>query len=300
MRALIPFGIISQEVDLSGVGPIASMFWMNEEFAMGLGKDICLDSVVCVVDAVFGEKVRLQLFISNNLTLNANSKWKKITPLMGLAKVFGSSSPDLVNRFTNLGDRQIACADVILLNKIDLVSSSKVNATEELLHNLNPAAQVFRTIKGQIDLRHVMGIGAYNSPPSLRHQKYRRDGGHDRGEPDSEHSNHYELRGISSLQVGCPVLTPPGLEKLDTWIRTVLWERHLPDRSHKNDVEVLRCKGLFTMESGEQLVLQGVRNLYEITRVDSGVMGVPDEGKIVLIGKGLGEEVRRSLELVFK
>ena len=35
------------------------MFWQNEEFAQGLGRDIHLDGVVCVVDAVFGKKVRL-------------------------------------------------------------------------------------------------------------------------------------------------------------------------------------------------------------------------------------------------
>jgi len=39
------------------VGPIASMFWQNEEYANGLA-DIILDGVVCVVDAVFGQKVR--------------------------------------------------------------------------------------------------------------------------------------------------------------------------------------------------------------------------------------------------
>lgn len=35
------------------------MFWHNEEFATGLGRDICLDGVVCVVDAVFGKKVAI-------------------------------------------------------------------------------------------------------------------------------------------------------------------------------------------------------------------------------------------------
>jgi hypothetical protein len=33
------------------------MFWHNEEYAMGLGQDISLDGVVCVVDAVFGQQV---------------------------------------------------------------------------------------------------------------------------------------------------------------------------------------------------------------------------------------------------
>jgi len=38
-------------------GPIASIFWRNEEFNRGKGKDIVLDGVVCVVDAVFGKQV---------------------------------------------------------------------------------------------------------------------------------------------------------------------------------------------------------------------------------------------------
>ena len=41
----------------TSVGPIASIFWRNEEFATGLGQDIALDGVVCVVDAVFGKQV---------------------------------------------------------------------------------------------------------------------------------------------------------------------------------------------------------------------------------------------------
>ena len=42
-------------------GPIASMFWHNEEYATGLA-DIVLDGVVCVVDAVFGKQVSIILY----------------------------------------------------------------------------------------------------------------------------------------------------------------------------------------------------------------------------------------------
>jgi hypothetical protein len=53
------------------------MFWHNEEFAAGLGRDICLDGVVCVVDAVFGLKVQQCYFVSNHLTkIELHSKWK--------------------------------------------------------------------------------------------------------------------------------------------------------------------------------------------------------------------------------
>ena len=33
------------------------MFWHNEEYSMGLGKDIYLDGVVCLVDAIYGQRV---------------------------------------------------------------------------------------------------------------------------------------------------------------------------------------------------------------------------------------------------
>lgn len=46
------------------LGPIAAIFWHNEEFATGLGRDIALDGVVCVVDAVFGERVLLLSLVS--------------------------------------------------------------------------------------------------------------------------------------------------------------------------------------------------------------------------------------------
>ena len=39
------------------IGPITSIFWQNEEFNQGLGNEIYLDGVVCVVDAVFGMQV---------------------------------------------------------------------------------------------------------------------------------------------------------------------------------------------------------------------------------------------------
>lgn len=68
---------------LCDAGPIASLFWQNEEFAMGLGSDIHLDGVVCVVDAVFGDQVsdlvsdRIRLFL---MWRTSNSKCMKTIP----------------------------------------------------------------------------------------------------------------------------------------------------------------------------------------------------------------------------
>lgn len=197
---------------------------------------------------------------------------------------------------------------MILLNKVDLVLEPQIATTEELLHKVNPAVPVYRTTEGQVDLALVMGIMAYASPPSIQKPPpvaHNHDHQHDdKTTEDSphDHPTHYESRGISSLQVTCPILSPSHLERLDEWIRTALWENHLPlPHVIDHELRVLRCKGLFTMQSGEQYVLQGVQNLYEISPVDRGdVTGVPAPGKLVLIGKGLNDTVRRSLEDVFQ
>lgn len=67
------------------------MFWHNEEFSMGLGKDICLDGVVCVVDCVFGKKVLGFLPWHPPMeTYRLLSKWKMIARSKEKAKVYGN------------------------------------------------------------------------------------------------------------------------------------------------------------------------------------------------------------------
>ncbi|KAI0770371.1 cobW-domain-containing protein [Fomes fomentarius] len=277
--------ILLETTGLADPGPIASMFWQNEEFSMGLGRDIHLDGVVCVVDAVFGRQQMEEDHAADGI---------------------GESL------------RQIAAADVILLNKIDLVSPKEADGTEATIRGINPAATLHRTVRGEIELKYIMGVDAYASrqildetralaPSTAKcehkdHDTHTHDHhGHDH--PHGKEPTHYELRGISSLQIDCPKLSPVQMDKLDEWIRTVLWERQVPGRPTREagTVEVLRCKGLFVTESGELHVLQGVRNLYEISQVEGEeALGLPDTGKLVFIGKGLDEDVRYSLEEVLK
>ena len=54
---------------------------------------------------------------------------------------------------------QIAFADVVLLNKVDLVSSAELNALESRIHSMNSAAKIHRTQNSVIDMDKVLGIG---------------------------------------------------------------------------------------------------------------------------------------------
>ncbi|KAJ3558902.1 hypothetical protein NM688_g654 [Phlebia brevispora] len=265
--------ILLETTGLADPGPIASLFWQNEEFSKGLGNDIHLDGVVCVVDAVFGDQ-----------------------------QLHEDHSEDGIGESL----RQIACADVVLLNKVDLVTSEQLKVLEGHIKRVNPGANIYRTVRGQIDLKYIMGIEAYamrtlqlgvnsaDAPSNIS------DHDHDHCGHDHEHetpAHHYEIRGITSLQVSCPTLTKEGLQALDEWIREILWESKLPGDAVHEQITVLRCKGMFQAQDRQVYVLQGVRNLYEIAPLEAGreALGVPDEGKLVLIGKGLDEAVRKSL-----
>jgi G3E family GTPase len=72
------------------LGPIASMFWLNEEYAAGLAREIVLDGVVCVVDAVFGKKVQHEFYGLDFFTKLHPSKWRKTIPSTALVKASGN------------------------------------------------------------------------------------------------------------------------------------------------------------------------------------------------------------------
>jgi G3E family GTPase len=189
------------------------------------------------------------------------------------------------------------------LNKTDLVDESRVQKAERLIQQVNPAAPIYRTVRGNVDLGLIMGVGAFTAPPQFKptnashnHDDCKEDHPHDH----SSEPTHYELRGISSLQVSCPTLDQTRFDLLDEWIRSVLWESKLPDSG--KEVQVLRCKGLIALGTGEHYVLQGVRSMYDMSKLQSEEESVetPEAGKIVLIGKGLDDAVRKSLEKVLQ
>jgi len=62
---------------------------------------------------------------------------------------------------------QIAFADVLLLNKIDLVPAGEVDKLEARIREMNPAAKIYRTLDAQIDLDRVLNQGGFNLDRAL-------------------------------------------------------------------------------------------------------------------------------------
>ncbi len=58
--------------------------------------------------------------------------------------------------------KQIGFADVILLNKVDLVSSADLDAVEARIKRINAMARVYRTKNCDVPLDHVLDVGGFN------------------------------------------------------------------------------------------------------------------------------------------
>jgi len=223
------------------------MFWQNEELGKGRGQDIYMDGVICVIDGLLARK-------------------------------------QLEERRTEIAEtaqRQIACADVILLNKADLVKDEEeLKSLEKVVRGINPAAPIHRTSHGRIDVGDILSINAYGAR------------GLEEVVSSDEHTAH-ELGGIGSVVIPLPTMDEGMMARFEEWLQSVLWEDVLPGGER---VEVLRCKGVIIGKEDEEYVVQGVGRMYEIEK--SGRCKCIKEGKLVLIGFGLENvgSVLRSVE----
>ncbi|CAF1593380.1 unnamed protein product [Adineta ricciae] len=109
--------------------PIVNMFWLDDE----LHSDLILDGLITVIDAYNGLK----------------------------------NYADDRHQEKALWSRQVAIADVILVNKIDLISQEEKSKIIELVRSINVTAQIYETTRSHIDLSLILDRNAYskNSPP---------------------------------------------------------------------------------------------------------------------------------------
>ncbi|ORX60347.1 cobW-domain-containing protein, partial [Hesseltinella vesiculosa] len=184
--------------------------------------------------------------------------------------------------------KQIAISDRIVINKTDLVTADELASVEEDIFDINAVADTIKTSRSKIPLDFVLDIAAYDvhSSNNLATKKWETFGhGH------AHHISH-------DVQTVCLEFEQPleTLERVETWIQTLLWEHGVPNPETNLAYEggekltVLRLKGMVhlpdpTRSQRQAMVLQGVQELYDIQP------GYQDQvepiNKIVLIGKNL-------------
>lgn len=68
---------------------------------------------------------------------------------------------------SNEAREQIAFADIVLINKIDLVDPEELNSLEERIHGMNSMAKMFRTKNAEVEMDRILNLGGFNLDRAL-------------------------------------------------------------------------------------------------------------------------------------
>ncbi|MDY7076779.1 MAG: GTP-binding protein [Chloroflexota bacterium] len=169
---------------------------------------------------------------------------------------------------------QIAFADILLVNKVDLADEETLRHLERRLRRINGLAQIYRTEYTRIGLDKILNVRLFDAPP---------DGdGFCSVSNDGTAVRHDEEDNVDTFQsVVLNEARPMDKDKVNVWIADLFSQR-----GHK----ILRSKGFLNFAGYDhRFVFQGVRKTFHSK---SDRLWRPDEERkstIVLIGEGLDD-----------
>ena len=183
---------------------------------------------------------------------------------------------------------QIAFADVLLLNKIDLVSSVDLDKISDRLRRINPLVRIHRTQNAEVQVEHILNIRAREltaplSFPEQDHEDHRRDeqsSTHHHEEEGGEHHPHAHDEDVASFYL--VEERPVELKKVEAWLTEVI---------RTMGASIYRSKGILHIKGqGKRVIFQGVQMMFEATPDRFWHPGEKRLNQIVFIGKDLDEE----------
>ena len=179
---------------------------------------------------------------------------------------------DAVHLSAQLGEHheaeeQIAFADVVLLNKTDLVDGGSLEGVETRIRKINPYTKIIRTAHCEAPLENILGLDAFSLDRVLE------------VEPDFLDSDHDHEHDDDVTSVSFVSDTPLDLDKFEIWFGNLL-------RTHGQDI--LRSKGIIEFSGvDERYVFQGVHMLMDASPMGAWPDGKPRNSRMVFIGRNL-------------
>ena len=231
--------ILIETTGLADPAPVAQTFFVDDEMAAQLK----LDAIVTVVDA------------------------KHLLPHLDEEKPEGVENEAL---------EQLAFADRIVLNKIDLADDDELSEVESRIQEVNPLAPIIRTQHGKVNRDAILDVGAFSLDRVLADDPEFLD-------PDAEHQHD-----LTVTSVGIEVEGDLDLERLNDWLGNLL---------RTKGTDIFRSKGILSIAGMEErYVFQGVHMLLD--GQPNGTWGQEERrNRLVFIGRNLDRE---SLEKSFR
>jgi G3E family GTPase len=193
---------------------------------------------------------------------------------------------------------QIAFADVILINKTDLVSDAELREVEARIRGINPYAKLHRTQRAQIPLNEVLERNAFDLErildiePEFLHaddhdHQHDHDHHHDHDHGHAHGMKHYHDEEMQSIALSTDKPLDP--DKFFPFIQNLV---------QVEGPNILRSKGILSLRDDPQrFVFQGVHMMLDGDHQREWREGEPRLSRVVFIGRNLPEEkIRKGFE----
>ncbi|XP_003273898.1 COBW domain-containing protein 3 isoform X2 [Nomascus leucogenys] len=199
----------------------------------------------------------------------------------GLKHLTEEKPDGLINEAT----RQVALADIILINKTDLVPEEDVKKLRTTIRSINGLGQILETQRSRVHLSNVLDLHAFDSLSGISLQKKLQ---HVPGtQPHLDQS-------IVTITFEVPGNAKE--EQLNIFIQNLLWEKNVRNKD-SHCMEVIRLKGLVSIkDKSQQVIVQGVHELYDLEETPvSWKDDTERTNRLVLIGRNLDKDILKQL-----
>jgi G3E family GTPase len=190
---------------------------------------------------------------------------------------------------------QIAFADVILLNKTDLVSRDELADVEARIRGINPYAQVHKTQRAQIALNEVLDRNAFDldrildiEPDFLESDDHDHHHDHDHAHKHAHGGlKHYHDEDMQSISLNTD--KPLNPDKFFPWVQELV---------QTEGPNILRCKGILSFKDDDRrFVFQGVHMILDGDHQRPWQDGEKRQSRAVFIGRNLpGKKITEGFE----
>ncbi|MCH4092630.1 CobW family GTP-binding protein [Acetobacter sp.] len=171
---------------------------------------------------------------------------------------------------------QIAFADVIILNKTDLVDEAKLTEIETKIRQINAYVKIHHAVRGNVSLTDVLDQGGFDLQRALEYA------------PDFlENTEHSHEEGVTSMSF--PVSEPIDEPRFHAWISALLQEQ---------GADILRSKGILNFAGqNDRYAFQAVHMMADGDFIGPWKEGEKKESRLVFIGRNLNRpRLRRGFE----
>jgi G3E family GTPase len=171
---------------------------------------------------------------------------------------------------------QVAFADVIVLNKLDLVTPAEAEAVEARIHAINPLVRIIRATRADVPVTEILHQNAFDLNRILAFA------------PDFlEDDEHGHTEGVYSMSIEAS--RPIVMQKFQEWIGTLLQEK---------GQDLLRTKGILHLAGEDRrFAFQAVHMMADGDYIGPAPEGATDKSRLVFIGRDLNRpQLRRGFE----